>query len=612
MKKIWGLLVCAQVSIACTTIQVPGGSSQGGGGSQGGGAAAGYGNSGDAGASGGGAGGTEGGEAGKGGAGDAGAGGASSGAGGGPPEGPCGGVPEEGICLDKITLQRCLVPTGQGQPQLITQTCAAPRVCAKVGGGEARCFLDPSLCEPGSSRCLSPDTRGTCNEAGQQVPSPCPGCKDSAIGPTCQTTSTTSLSGALNYEVRIPNKQLQDWGSTKYLASAQGLLVVSWHRSGGSYEPVDSAILDSEGAYTVQIASPPDPEDVLLFYTIRPSSDGKSASFAVANPQVSSGEQDAEQFLVEGQGESLWSWSASVADVLQSPGGKLTVTEEIGSGAIYLFDYLRYAYEYTEYLAGKPGKSLVAWMRPNTSWSCGACYLGWTTREMGGLTFDSQILIPATLQDESFWSAPVHAHELGHWVMDSYGTSPNEGGPHSVVCPTYPGQAWSEGWATGFSSLARASSIYYDKQQGSFFWFDIAPAGQSDQKPWPNPVESGGLYQQMSENEVAGILWELAVKPAQAQEYLGTSKFLLDALRSVRMNDPPFARGYQRHSWALVPGSCDKFDVKIHPQSAPMLADYLDALVCSGVPASVISGALKAGQPPGAGYPYDPTTPLCQ
>jgi len=196
--------------------------------------------------------------------------------------------------------------------------------------------------------------------------------------------------------------------------------------------------------------------------------------------------------------------------------------------------------------------------------------------------------------------------------MDSYGASPYEGGPHTLDCPTYPGQAWSEGWATGFSSLARASSIYYDKQQGSFFWLDIAPTGQSSGSLWPKPKQSAGLYQQMSENEVAGILWSLAVKPAQADEYLGTSQFLMDALRSSRMNSSPFLRGYQRHSWEIVPGSCQKTNVQTHANTAPMLADYLDALACSGGSPSAISGALKAGQPAGSGYPYDPTAPLCK
>ncbi|MCS6901441.1 MAG: sigma 54-interacting transcriptional regulator [Myxococcales bacterium] len=648
MKNIWVLLVGAQAIVACTTVQVPGGgqggSPPGEGGSQGGGqggsVAAGSGGSGVAGTGSGAAGesptgagggsqggsgnaGASGGTGGSSGSGgnlqggtggqSAGGSGGKAGAGGGveePPEGPCGKVPEEGICLDKSTLQRCLVLTGQGKPQLVTQTCPFPKVCTNIGG-EAKCFLEPSLCEPGSSKCLSPNTQGICNDAGQYISSPCPGCKDSAIGPTCQTTSTTKLSGALDYEVRAPNEQFNDWGSTKYLAHAQGLLAVSWHKKGNSYEALDSTLLDSKGGYSIQIASPPDPDDIIVFYAVRPSSDGKSASFAVAKPMVSNGEQDAVTFLQKGQGDDLWSWSAYVQDVLQSPGGKLTITEDIGSGAVYLFDYLRYAHEYTEYLTGKPGKSLVAWIRPNTSWSCGACYLGQETRSMYGLVFESQILIPATKQDESYWSAPVHAHELGHWVMDSYGTPPGEGGPHTLNCPTYPGQAWSEGWATGFSSLARASSIYYDKQQGSFFWLDIAPTSTFSGSMWPKPSKEGGLYQQMAENEVAGILWSLAVKPVQADEYLGTSKFLLDALRSSRMNQAPFLRGYQQHRWDIVPGSCQKINVFTYANTAPMLADYLDALACSGVSPSAISNALKAGQPPGFGYPYNPTAPLC-
>jgi hypothetical protein len=451
-----------------------------------------------------------------------------------------------------------------------------------------------------------------CDATGKYVASPCPGCKDSAVGPTCQTTNTTTISGVVDYEVRGPNDQWNDWGSTKYLSSAQGLLAISWRKVGATYEALDSTLLDSEGAFSIQIASPPGPEDLVLFYAARPSPDGKSVSFAVAKPKVGNGEQDAMTFFTQGQGDSIWSWSASVSNILQSPGGKLTITEDIGSGAVYVFDYLRYAYEYTEYLAGKPGKSLVVWIRPNTSWSCGACYIGWPTQGLEGTSFDAQILIPAVKQDQSYWSGAVNAHELGHWVMDSYGVSPGEGGPHTLDCPTYPGQAWSEGWATAFSSLARGNSIYYDKQQGSFFWLDIDPAGGSSGTMWPKPKLSDGLYQQMSENEVAGLLWNLATKPSGKSEFLGTSKHLMDALRSDRMTTPPFLRGYQQHSWDISPGSCTKKNVQTYNYTVPMLADYLDALACSGISTSAISSALKAGQPSGAGYPYDPTAPLCK
>lgn len=531
-----------------------------------------------------------------------------------PFDSPCGNVPEGGICLDAHTLQRCLSFSGQGKPQIITQTCPVPKVCAQVGGGDASCFLDPSLCEPGSSKCLSSDKRADCDSTGHYVTSSCPSCKESALGPSCKTTNTIKISGALDYEYKIPNLQYTDWSPTKYTAPASGLFAVSIHSTGEDFEFIDATILDENGKYSLNITSPQDPNDLIVFLAVRPSNDGKNISFAVGIPATGDGSQEISTFLESEDKSEIWSWSASVSDVLGSLGGKLTIKEENGSPAIFLFNYLAYVYQSTEYLIGSPGDSLVVWLRPNTSWDCGACRVGYPSSAIKGSTFDSQIFISATAVDQGYWSGAVNAHELGHWVMGSYGYPAVEGGFHMLSCSTFPGQAWSEGWATAFSSLARAHSIYYDKQEGSFFWFDIATGAStvSNSPIWPKPSLADGLYQFMSENEVAAILWNLATKPASAQEYLSTNLPLLNALRSTRMTQPPFARGYQQSTWDASQTDCSKENIKSYSNSIPMLADYLDALVCNGFPKTTISNALKTGQGAGQGYPYDPNFPFCQ
>jgi hypothetical protein len=495
----------------------------------------------------------------------------------------------------------------------VKQPCPAPKVCKKVSG-QAQCYLDPSLCAPGSSECASASTRADCDASGKITVSSCPSCANTPLGPTCQVATTTKITGAFNYEARVPNNDLTNWGE-KFEAPAQEVLVLSFQKIGDSYQQIDSTISDSNGAYTISVANPPGPEDVILVAAARPTADNTAMKFAVAIPDTQDGQQNDAEFGGDAQSTGIWQWQVQVSDVLSAKDGRLVITEEIGSGVMRVFDYLRYVHGYTESLIGKPGKSLIIWMRHNTSWKCGACMYNTSTGSLaglGGLNFDTQIFIPATDADTSYWSDPVTAHELGHWVMASYSTPLREGGTHFLTCTTYPGQAWSEGWATGFSSLARASSVYYDKQGGSFFTFDVAPPGSSSSKLWPKPDLNGGLYQLMAENEVASVLWSLASKPEGAGEFLSSSTFLLDALTSPRMTQSVSSRGYKRHSWGAVHENCTRDAVVEHSETAPMIADYLDALTCAGTDPSAILDALQAGQGSGEGYPYDPSSPLCQ
>ena len=115
------------------------------------------------------------------------------------------------------------------------------------------------------------------------------------------------------------------------------------------------------------------------------------------------------------------------------------------------------------------------------------------------------------------WSDAVTAHELGHYMMNAYGYPVGEGGPHFLAVPTHPGQAFSEGWATFFSSMARGDSIYVDKQGGAFFWWDLERRAYSAYGAlWTRALPWLGLLQLMDENEAAAILWQWMPAPSPA------------------------------------------------------------------------------------------------
>jgi len=251
---------------------------------------------------------------------------------------------------------------------------------------------------------------------------------------------------------------------------------------------------------------------------------------------------------------------------------------------------------------GTSPRPLVLWMQNEVTWSCGAC--AWNLPiSAGNHSFQSQIFMPMDSVNQEYWSGAVTAHEFGHYAMSAWGTSPREGGKHCTGKHYPAGLVWSEGWATWFSAENRRytgyGEVYYDKQLGSFFGFNLATRKYSNATPWVRPVAASGLYQYMDENESAAMLWELSGNPQ-----IGAQP-LYSALTSPRMNTSPFARAYTTHMWA--PGLCDPTDVVDTGLSAPMLADFFDALVCSGVPASAIDQATD----PAANFPYPSNDPIC-
>jgi hypothetical protein len=506
---------------------------------------------------------------------------------------PCDGYPPEGECVAPNSVYRCVIPTGNGTPVLSIELCGSTERCSD-DGGEAHCEPVPGLCTPGDTQCLNPNTQRTCDTNGVWQSSACAaGCQASALGAACSSVATAAYSGTLWYEARGPNQALTDWSPTPEELRAGGVLIVS-SRDG---EVVDSTTTDDQGAFEIQIPATHEAGDELLAMLVRPAESGNGVAFAVLQPDVPDGRVSA---YAAGDGAEPQHWFWSIDSSVVPSGSSLLIREEDGSGAMRVFQNLRSAYDLTEEHYGEGGKRLVVWLRMNTSWDCGACFFDLAVNA-GGLVFDSQIVLPATSQDTSYWADPVTSHELGHWVMSAYGKNPGEGGPHCVGVATFPGQAWSEGWATGFSSIIRSDEKYYDKQSGSFFWLDLAERTYfGEGEPWQRADAQAGLLQLIDEFEVSAMLWDL-------HDNVGVSTGrLLDALASPRVTTSPFARGYTRHQWSLGNG-CAQQGVVDDGSSQPMFADYLDALRCDGVSAERIDSATV----PETYYPYPSSSPLC-
>ena len=504
---------------------------------------------------------------------------------------PCLGVTTYGVCVGNNQVTRCAVPTGNGVPQLVTESCGSSAQCTVVGG-VALCLPLPGKCISGEQACATTTRIRICDTSGAWQEQDCPStCSSSALGAFCDSTSTGAYAGTIKYEARGLNALMTDWGTSIVTAPGVGILIVS-SRNG---QVVDAQVADSTGSFTIQLPKTWQTGDQLTAMLVSPNETKTGYAFAVAQPDVADGMVG--YLAPPGANPQLWLWSI---DPLATPSGStVVITEALGSGAVRVFDYLRYSYAVAYNYFGKAGKPLVVWMRNNTSWSCGACFVERLV-SIQSMQFQSQFVLPATSQDQSYWADPKTAHELGHWVMASFGTSPNEGGQHCIGETTWPGQAWSEGWATGFSSIVRNNGIFYDKQNGSMFWLDLDAHQYSGVTAWQRPTPSGGLLQYMDENEVAAMLWSLNGRTDVGANVLFT------ALGSTRMTTSPFARQYTRHTWSMT-AQCERGAAVDTYESAPMVADFMDALRCSGIPAAAIDAVAN----PTTYYPYPSNSPLC-
>jgi hypothetical protein len=502
---------------------------------------------------------------------------------------PCEGVTAQGDCVTPDRARACVVPTGNGTPMLVTTDCREFEHC-DTSRGQARCVLNEDACVPGQSECMDAKDLSTCDASGSWQRETCAGsCRQSALGGFCvDQAASGTFEGRLLYEAVGPYEDYSDWSDTSVALPAEGVLVMA----GDGTDWVDAALVGEDGSFTVQVPATATGDEQLAFFLIHPDPTGAFAQFGVFDPDVPSGVVSPEEI----RGGQAWSWSAPLADLTK--GQDIRIGENEGSGAIHIYNRLLHVQRIvSEFYGDSPG-TIAAWMHLNTAWDCGACFAPWGA-EVASMPFDSQLFVSATAEDRAYWSDAVTIHEAGHYTMWSYGVSPNEGGPHCLGQPTAPGQAWSEGWATGFSSILRDNPVYWDKQGGSMFWFSLRERAY-DQVQWRRPRASAGLQQLIDENEVAAMLYGLSTDPDVG------SDVVLAGLTTPSVTAPDFKRGYTRHVWDMR--DCEPTGYHDTGESSPMFADYLDGLVCGGVPAAAVDRSTSPRQY----YPYPSESPICQ
>jgi hypothetical protein len=158
-------------------------------------------------------------------------------------------------------------------------------------------------------------------------------------------------------------------------------------------------------------------------------------------------------------------------------------------GAFNIFAALNAGFEAVRALGFPPAPALTATWERSVPRPCGSCQIGGEIQVGGG---DA---------DPDEYDDPVLLHEFAHFYEEFWSRTDSPGGSHDGS-RTSPTLAWSEGFATFFSSMVRGDPEYVDTQRGDAWSENIESVSAMG-------TTGDRLDGAVSENLVAGVLWDL-------------------------------------------------------------------------------------------------------
>ena len=186
---------------------------------------------------------------------------------------------------------------------------------------------------------------------------------------------------------------------------------------------------------------------------------------------------------VHGFGGPAFAADATTAD--------LAITEQSGEAeAFNVFDQaVRSTDNLRDNLAVTPQPLTLIWQKGSTD---GTYYSG-----------DSTVHLLGAADDDDGYDDTVILHEIGHFIEDVVGRSDSPGGSHDGS-PTDPNLAWSEGFSTYWNMAVTETPFYGDSNAGCGWGYNAEVSVTRAPQP------AGSLAQDVGENMITEILWDLA------------------------------------------------------------------------------------------------------
>lgn len=167
------------------------------------------------------------------------------------------------------------------------------------------------------------------------------------------------------------------------------------------------------------------------------------------------------------------------------------VTESSGEAeAFNIFDDLVMAHDYVHTLGLTPVHLTAIWSKGNSD---------------GTYEGANELHLLGESSDDDGYDDTVILHECGHYIEDTIGRSDNPGGFHDGS-PTDPNLAWSEGFSTYWSMVITGAPIYIDTNASGGWSYNGDTSVTRAQA-------AGGIGQDVSEDMVTEILWDLGDAP---------------------------------------------------------------------------------------------------